>query len=60
MASHRDQHGRDLCRSLLGIDLHIHLVVIPAPGMVHNIAFSTMFVCSVNTVLLNANPLMRF
>lgn len=31
-----------------------------APGLLHNIAFSTMFVCSVNTVLLNANPLMRF
>lgn len=31
-----------------------------APGLMHNIAFSTMFVCSVNTVLLNANPLMRF
>ncbi len=31
-----------------------------APGLIHNIAFSTMFVCSVNTVLLNANPLMRF
>jgi len=31
-----------------------------APGLVHSLAFSVMFLCSVNTVLLNGNPLMRF
>ncbi len=31
-----------------------------APGLVHNLAFSTLIVCSVNTILFNANPLMRF
>lgn len=29
-------------------------------GIVHNIAFALMAFCSVNTVLVNANPLMRF
>jgi putative peptide zinc metalloprotease protein len=31
-----------------------------APGLVHSLSFSVMFVCSVSTILLNANPLMRF
>jgi len=30
------------------------------PGMVNQLALSTMFVCSVSTVLFNANPLMRY
>lgn len=30
------------------------------PGALHNIAFSTMFVCSAQTVLMNANPLLRY
>jgi putative peptide zinc metalloprotease protein len=29
-------------------------------GIVHNIAFALMAFCSVNTLLVNANPLMRF
>lgn len=29
-------------------------------GLVHNLAFSTMFVCSVSTILFNANPLLRY
>ncbi|TWU13530.1 HlyD family secretion protein [Symmachiella macrocystis] len=53
--------------SLAGIYVEVVLASIStfiwwysAPGLIHNIAFSTMFVCSVNTILLNANPLMRF
>jgi putative peptide zinc metalloprotease protein len=30
------------------------------PGMLNQLALSTMFVCSVSTVLFNANPLMRY
>ena len=30
------------------------------PGLIHNLAFSTLIVCSVSTILFNANPLMRF
>jgi putative peptide zinc metalloprotease protein len=30
------------------------------PGVVHNIALALMTLCSLNTFLLNANPLMRF
>lgn len=29
-------------------------------GVLHNLAFSTMFICSVSTVLFNANPLLRY
>jgi putative peptide zinc metalloprotease protein len=31
-----------------------------APGLVNNIALSTMFVCSVSTVVFNGNPLLRY
>lgn len=30
------------------------------PGMVHYLALNVMFVCSVSTLMFNANPLMRF
>ena len=30
------------------------------PGMLHAICLSTMFVCSVSTILFNANPLLRY
>jgi putative peptide zinc metalloprotease protein len=30
------------------------------PGLVHHLALNVMFVCSVSTLLFNANPLMRF
>ncbi len=30
------------------------------PGMVHQLALSTMFVCSVSTIVFNANPLLRY
>lgn len=30
------------------------------PGLLHNLCLSTMFVCSVSTVMFNANPLMRY
>jgi putative peptide zinc metalloprotease protein len=30
------------------------------PGMLHQICLSTMFVCSVTTVMFNANPLLRY
>ncbi len=30
------------------------------PGLIHNLSLSTMFVCSVNTVLFNGNPLLRY
>ena len=30
------------------------------PGMLHQLALSTMFVCSVSTVLFNGNPLLRY
>jgi len=30
------------------------------PGMVNQLALSTMFVCSVSTVMFNANPLLRY
>jgi putative peptide zinc metalloprotease protein len=30
------------------------------PGLINNLALSTMFVCSVNTVLFNGNPLLRY
>lgn len=31
-----------------------------SPGLLHNVAFSTMFICSVSTLLINGNPLMRY
>jgi putative peptide zinc metalloprotease protein len=31
-----------------------------APGLLNNIALSTMFVCSVSTVVFNGNPLLRY
>ncbi|MBX7072100.1 MAG: HlyD family efflux transporter periplasmic adaptor subunit [Pirellulales bacterium] len=30
------------------------------PGLLHNLALSTMFVCSVSTLLFNGNPLLRY
>ena len=30
------------------------------PGLLHQLALSTMFVCSVSTVMFNANPLLRY
>jgi putative peptide zinc metalloprotease protein len=30
------------------------------PGLVHNLALSTMFVCSVSTIIINGNPLLRY
>ena len=30
------------------------------PGIIHNIAFAMMAVCSLNTVLVNGNPLLRY
>jgi putative peptide zinc metalloprotease protein len=30
------------------------------PGLVHNLALSTMFVCSVSTIIFNGNPLLRY
>ncbi|MGD9649040.1 MAG: hemolysin D, partial [Pirellulales bacterium] len=30
------------------------------PGLVHNLALSTMFVCSVSTLVFNGNPLLRY
>ncbi len=30
------------------------------PGLINNLALSTMFVCSVNTVMFNGNPLLRY
>ncbi|MGE0606827.1 MAG: HlyD family efflux transporter periplasmic adaptor subunit [Pirellulales bacterium] len=30
------------------------------PGLLHNLCLSTMFICSVTTVLFNANPLLRY
>jgi putative peptide zinc metalloprotease protein len=30
------------------------------PGLLHHLALSTMFVCSVSTVMFNANPLLRY
>lgn len=31
-----------------------------APGLFHQMCFNTMFLCSVSTVLFNANPLLKF
>src|SRR5215471_5301219 len=31
-----------------------------APGLLNNVALSTMFVCSVSTVVFNGNPLLRY
>lgn len=31
-----------------------------SPGLLNNLALSTMFVCSVSTVVFNANPLLRY
>jgi putative peptide zinc metalloprotease protein len=31
-----------------------------APGMLHQLCLSTLFVCSVSTVMFNANPLLRY
>jgi putative peptide zinc metalloprotease protein len=31
-----------------------------SPGLVHSLAIATMFICSVNTILFNANPLLRY
>lgn len=30
------------------------------PGLLHNLALSTMFVCSVSTIVFNGNPLLRY
>jgi putative peptide zinc metalloprotease protein len=30
------------------------------PGLVNSLAMATMFICSVNTILFNANPLLRY
>lgn len=30
------------------------------PGIFHQLCFNTMFICSISTVLFNANPLMKF
>lgn len=30
------------------------------PGLLHNLALSTMFVCSVSTIIFNGNPLLRY
>ena len=30
------------------------------PGLIHSLALYVMIVCSVNTVLLNGNPLLQF
>jgi putative peptide zinc metalloprotease protein len=30
------------------------------PGMLHQLCLSTMFICSVSTVMFNANPLLRY
>ncbi len=30
------------------------------PGVLHSLMLSTMFICSVNTILFNANPLLRY
>ncbi len=34
--------------------------VVTAPGLLHQICFNIIFMCSVSTVLFNANPLMKF
>lgn len=31
-----------------------------SPGLVHQIAFNTLFACTVSTVLFNANPLLKY
>jgi putative peptide zinc metalloprotease protein len=31
-----------------------------APGLFHNLCFAVMFVCSVNTLVFNGNPLLRY
>src|SRR6516225_7273248 len=30
------------------------------PGLVNSLAMATMFICSINTILFNANPLLRY
>jgi putative peptide zinc metalloprotease protein len=30
------------------------------PGMINSLAMATMFICSVNTIMFNANPLLRY
>ena len=30
------------------------------PGLLNSLAMATMFICSVNTILFNANPLLRY
>lgn len=30
------------------------------PGLLHSLMLATMFICSVNTILFNANPLLRY
>jgi putative peptide zinc metalloprotease protein len=34
--------------------------VFTQPGMLHELAFNVMVVCSINTIVFNANPLMKF
>ena len=34
--------------------------MVTAPGLLHQICFNIIFMCSVSTVLFNANPLMKF
>lgn len=44
--------------TLAGLALVIWLTT--QPGWVHDIAFATMFVCTVSTLLFNGNPLLRY
>lgn len=34
--------------------------MVTAPGLLHQISFNIIFMCSVSTILFNANPLMKF
>ena len=45
---------------LPGQHRHVRLVVQRSPGCLNSLAMATMFICSVNTIMFNANPLLRY
>ena len=54
-----DRRGRHVYRDRDRLDLHVRVVVQRA-GLLNQLCLSTMFVCSVSTVMFNANPLLRY
>ena len=66
-ASSFDRRHQRIIVSAAGIMLELALAALAAavwlavqPGLVRDIAFTTLFICTVSTLLFNGNPLLRF